>query len=186
MTSRAGPRRKASTWVSCPGRSSSCSGITRRPCLRWCPALQSPAPEQARQPVVLYAVAGDPDPGDTPADDLTLAVHPEGASRPVKVAVRGTMSVRCPGRPGRVRAQPEPGDRRAVLPRLKRRPHAEVPGIDFRRRRSAGRLPHEKAWRESLRELMSPIGATSATVRHGRRTRSPPTSTSSTYPASRA
>ena len=97
-------------------------------------------PSRLDEPVVRDAVPGDPDPGDAHRRSPD-AGRPPGGREPAR---QGRSPRRCPRaaprRPDRVRAQPEPGDHRALRPRLKRRPHAEIPGIDFRRRRGAGRL----------------------------------------------
>ena len=56
------------------------------------PALQSPAPEQARQPVVRYAVPGDPDPGDTHRRSPDAGRPPRGG----EPARQGRSPRRCP------------------------------------------------------------------------------------------
>ena len=61
-------------------------------CLRRCPALQSPAPEQARQPVVLDAVPGDPDPGNAHRRSPDAGRPPRGGE-PTR---QGRSPRRCP------------------------------------------------------------------------------------------
>ena len=97
-TSRAARRRKASTSVSWPGHSTSCSAVTRAPAsasdvLYFNPRLPGRLgglsfPMQFRETPILVTLTGD---------HLTLAVHPESVSRPVRAGVRGDVRELCAG-----------------------------------------------------------------------------------------
>jgi hypothetical protein len=77
-------------------------------------------------------------------DRLTLALHAEGGSRSVRVAVRDDVRKLSVGDRTVFELSPATTAPSTPPPRIERRPHAEVPGSDFRRRRSAGRLAAPK------------------------------------------
>ncbi len=93
-------------------------------------------------------------------DQLTLALRAEGGSRSVRAALRDDVPQAERGRHDRVRAQPEPHDNGACPaspPRFPGLKGGRVPmfqGAIFDVNGVLVDSPHEKAWRESLRQLM--------------------------------
>ena len=88
------------------------------------------------------------------ADSLTLAVHPEGASGPIQGRGPRPDSRALPRGQAHVRAVPGCASGRAPGHRLRGRKHAGFQGAIFDVDGVLVDSPHEKAWRESLRELM--------------------------------
>ena len=113
--SGAAPRRKASTPVSCPGRSTSCSAISRAPmCATASYAFRPPARRASSTRLSFL----DAVPADRRILSLTLtrdrldADHAPRGRQPT-VPARGSRraSARCAWRPHRVRTQPRHGAR---------------------------------------------------------------------------
>src|SRR5436190_982695 len=119
------------------------------------PMLRSPAAEPAREYVVLDAVPGDPDPADAhprspDAGPPRRGRQPFGQGRGPR---RRSQAER--GRPDRVRTQPRGhGALNPVRPALKEGRMPKFEGAIFDVDGVLVDSPHQKAWRESLRELM--------------------------------
>src|SRR5947207_3090154 len=119
------------------------------------PMLRSPAAEPAREPVVPHAVPADPDPADAhsrspDADPPRRGRQPFGQGRGPR---RRSQSER--GRPDRVRTQSrDHGALHPLRPGLIGGRMPKFQGAIFDVDGVLVDSPHEKAWRESLRELM--------------------------------
>ena len=107
-TSRAARRRKGSTWVSWPGHSTSCSGTTRAPRSVTVSCTSTPGSRAGSAACHSRCSSGRPRSWSRSAASwLTLDVQPEGASHEIRAGIPGDIRRAVPGRPGRVRAQPE-------------------------------------------------------------------------------
>src|SRR5947207_70507 len=119
------------------------------------PMLRSPAAEPAREPVVPHAVPADPDPADAhsrspDADPPRRGRQPFGQGRGPR---RRSQSER--GRPDRVRTQSrDHGALHPLRPGLIGGRMPKFQGAIFDVDGVLVDSPHQKAWRESLRELM--------------------------------
>ena len=133
---------------------------------------------QFRETPILVTLAGD---------RLTLAVHPEGVSRPSGSASATTSASSCRATGTRSSCSRTRAAEQQPPQRLRGGTLPKIPGSDLRRRRGARRLAaREGVARVAARADGVRTGATSATARPGRRRRSRPTSTSSRCRASRA
>ena len=101
-TFKVGPRRKASTPVSCPGRSTWCSGTTRAPECAMASCISTlgfrasltACPFPCNSGAAAFCVS-------LTRDSLKLTMHPEGANRPFRLSVRERGSRDASWRPHR-------------------------------------------------------------------------------------
>ena len=75
---------------------------------------------------------------------LTLVLHPEGATGPIKVSGPAAKSASCAPETGKRSSCPPPFRPKIDVSATKKEDGAGVPGSDFRRRRSARRLAARK------------------------------------------